>query len=76
MADTIITITVPEAQATRVLDAFADKHYYSVAKQAAETKEEFLKRWLLEYIELATIAYDAEVARAAAELSAVDPGLI
>jgi len=65
MAD--ITLTIDDAHVSRVLDAFASRYKYETNKLEGETKAQFAKRMLAEWIKLTTLREERRVARDAAE---------
>lgn len=62
-----IIITIPDAHVSRVLDAFASRFNYDQNKLEGETKGQFAKRMLAEWIKLTTLREERKVAREAAE---------
>lgn len=58
-----ITITIPDANLSRVIDGFATRYEYNTFKQGAETKAQFAKRMLIASIKRAVIEGEAEIAK-------------
>lgn len=75
MATLNISITVPDAQQTRVIDSFCQKHGYDVA--LGLTKIQFIKRIIARFIKNSILENevgpyaDAAAVEKAAEISAI-----
>jgi len=70
-----ITIGIPDEISSRVLDGFASHHGYrpTIGNEAnPETKEQFLKRKVIEFIEQAVRVQESEAAARAAKQAAIE----
>ena len=70
-----ISIDIPDQHVTRVLNAFAAKFNYDNDKLDGETKAQFAKRWLADYIKKITLIYEAELAYDDVITNSEDPGI-
>jgi outer membrane protein assembly factor BamD (BamD/ComL family) len=71
MAD--IILTVPDAKAPEILDAFAAKYDYNRLKQTGETKIQFAKRMLAAHI---SDVYQWYMAKQAGDAAATTAGQV
>ena len=59
-----LTITIPDAQAPRVLAAFAALHGYDPA--TGETQQDFMRRMLIAYLKTTVMRFEGQQAENAA----------
>jgi len=70
-----VTIEIPDALSSRVLNGFASHHGYrpTIGGEAnQETKEQFLKRKVIEFIHQAVRFQESEAAARTAKRAAID----
>ena len=67
-----ITITMPNAELTRIEDGFGSAHRYEEEKLVDETKNEFLLRKILAYVTTGFASGEGQVAGDSARQTAVD----
>ena len=65
-----ITLTIPDSQATRILNGFAKSRNWD--KNSGETKTQFLKRKLVEYVMESISSQEGNDAADIARQTAVD----
>ena len=74
MADTKFTITIPEAQATRVLEGVAGQHGYQDTIDESpnpQTKKSFIKEKLVYWVKANVKSYEANLNAETARLAAI-----
>lgn len=63
---TTITLSIPDAAVTDVIDAMAWRYNYTTNKTVGETKAQFAKRMLIEFTKTTYVDYLARIASDAA----------
>ena len=58
-----VLITIPDGAVARVLDGFAIRYNYDRNKLEAETKAQFAKRMLINFIKQSVVDIEADAAR-------------
>jgi len=70
----IISLTIPDAQKDRIIDAFCAHYGYDVHKKDGETKAAFAKRMLYTIIKNVVISQEAKQAADAARDATIQKG--